>query len=123
MKKAKVSNGIVQIIWPFEKTLPDGTVVVKEFKDGWTPKGLPIPDYFVDVPDDVRVNWIWDGEKYRPRTKDVEWLYDGEKFVSQPRVASEKDYFFEVLAEKLGTTIEALKEEARIRRENDLANT
>jgi len=122
MKKAKVVKGIVQKVWPWEKTLPDGTKVIKEYKDHHAAKGLPTPDHIVDVPDEVQVNWIWDGEKYRPRTRDVLWVKhpDGTKFVSKPLPKPKKDYFMELIAEKLGTTVEALQEEARRRKQEDL---
>lgn len=65
MKKAKVSKGIVRMVWPWVK---DG--IVRKLPAQYRGlNGKPVPDCIVDVPDEVQPNWVWDGEKYAPRVK------------------------------------------------------
>ena len=65
MKWAKVSKGLVHHVWP-------------RFKNGeWHEmpdcyrglNGKPIPECIVQVPDDVKPGWKWNGERYAPRPK------------------------------------------------------
>lgn len=57
MKKAKVKCGVVQFVWPYTKTLPDGTVVVKECP--YEDRGKPLPDCIIDVEDHVKAGMVW----------------------------------------------------------------
>jgi hypothetical protein len=99
MKKAKVVKGAVQKVWPDAKGKPFPAHVY--WKD---PSEYP---WLVDVPDEVQVNWVWDGEKYAPRKK-VKAL--------EPRA-----WVLEVICEKLGTTYAEVKAEAKRRKLDALA--
>lgn len=68
MKLAKVVNGVVHHVWPWEKTLPDGTKVIKELPPQYRPP-KPRPSCIIEVPDDVQPKWVWNGEKYAPMVK------------------------------------------------------
>ncbi len=95
MKKAKVSKGLVHHVWPHEKTLPDGTKVIKKLPLGyWGLAGKSIPDCIVDVPMDVQPGWRWDGEKYAP-------------VVKKP-IPVTRSTLLEVVSEKLGVSYEDL---------------
>ncbi len=84
MKKAKVSKGLVHHVWPWVR---DG--VVKELPLQYRGlNGKPVPDCIVDVPDNVKPGWVWNGTKYAPRVK-------------QPIPKPHSD-LIEVVAEKLG---------------------
>ena len=69
MKKAKVSHkhGLILRVWPWEKTLPDGTKVIKEIPPIYLAKGDKFDHCIIDVPDEVQPGWRWDGEKYAPK--------------------------------------------------------
>ena len=97
MKKAKVTKGIVRRVWPWEKTLPDGTKLTKEFPSNiYEIPGKEFP-FIVEVPDDVQPNWVWNGTKYAPRVKSI-----------QPEPYSD---LLKVLADKLGLDYDDLWKE------------
>ena len=78
MKKAKVKHGVIQHVWPRVKVLPDGREVIKALPECYTVGHHP---YIIDVRDDVKPGWVWDGEKFGPRkkeppTKRREWMID-----------------------------------------------
>lgn len=112
MKKAKVKNGIIQHVWPWIKTLPDGTKVTKELPPQYRGLGgKPIPDCIIDVSDEVKPGWRWDGEKYAPIVK--------------PAPKPRRDYFMELLLEKAGISdrYEDLMAEAKQRKRDALTKT
>lgn len=99
MKKAKVSKGLVHHVWP-------------RFKNGaWHAmpdcyrglNGKPVPDCIVDVPDDVKPGWVWNGKEYAPRVKVL------------PVVTPHSD-LLEVVAEKLGVPYQDLWDEVLARK-------
>jgi hypothetical protein len=99
MKKAKVKNGIIQHVWPWVKTFPDGTQVVKELPPQYQGlNGKPVPDCIIDVPDDVRPNFIWSekDQKYIKREK-----------VLRPASKPHSD-LIQVISKKLGISYEEL---------------
>jgi hypothetical protein len=99
LKKAKVKNGLVQHVWPWLKTLPDGREVVKELPEAYRTGVHP---YIVDVPDDVKPGWKWNGERYAP-------------IVKEPLVKP-RNWVMEVVAERLGTTFTEILAEAKARK-------
>lgn len=114
MKKAKVSKGVVHHVWPWVKTLPDGSQVVKELPPQYRGlNGKPIPDCIVDVPDEVQPKWRWNGEAYVPPPSREEKIKN-----KQP---ISRDWFAELLAEKLGIPYEELLKEAKQRKIDALA--
>ena len=99
MKKAKVSaNGMVLMVWPWVKTMPDGRVLVKELPPQYRAlRGKSAPECIIDVPDHVEPGFVWNGTEYAPRIK-----------IPIPKGHSD---LIEVLAEKLGITYDALMTE------------
>lgn len=74
MKIAKVRDGLVQHVWPDTYTKKNGktvTVNVPAHVLSYAKKGLPLPSCFVEVPDDVRRNFVWNEEEqaYTKREK------------------------------------------------------
>lgn len=69
MKLAKVSKGRVHHVWPHEKTLPDGRVVIKICP--YQNNAKERPDCIVEVPDEVQAGWVWheDVKQYGPVIK------------------------------------------------------
>jgi hypothetical protein len=100
MKKAKVSaKGVVQRVWPWVKTLPDGSKVIKDIPPHYLAKKF---DCIVDVPDRVKVGFVWDGKKYARAAK-------------KP-VPLRNDTILAVLCEKLGVSMDDLVAEATARK-------
>jgi hypothetical protein len=92
-RKAKVSKGIVRMVWPLEITKKDGTKVLKELPHHYAAR----PEKYtciVDVPDNVRPGWVWNGKEYAPRVKiyPKKWRSD----------------LIEVLSERLGVSYDEL---------------
>jgi hypothetical protein len=97
MKKAKVRDGVIEHVWPWVKTLPDGTKVTKNCP--YEGRGKPLPDCIVDVPNNAKPGMMWDGKKATKRVK---------------KLAPTKpthDVLWDVVAEKLGMSWEELKAE------------
>lgn len=73
MKIAKIGKkGEVQCVWPWVKTLPDGTTVTKELPPQYRPEKLGrYPDCIKEVPDDTKPGWVWheDERKWGPKVK------------------------------------------------------
>jgi hypothetical protein len=96
MKKAKVyPDGLIAHVWPWTKTLPDGSQVIKQCP--YEGRGKPLPDCIVDVPDDAKKGMMWDGKTLSVRMKKI------------PVTKPTHDILLEVLAEKLGMTWDELK--------------
>jgi hypothetical protein len=97
MKKAKIRNGRIEHVWPFVKTLPDGTKLTKNCP--YENRGKPLPDCIVDVPDNAKRGLMWDGKKLsKPKKK----------------IAPAKpthDVLWDVVAERLGMSWDELKAE------------
>lgn len=104
MKKAKVSKGLVHHVWPSVKTLPDGTKVTKVLPDCYRGlNGKPVPECIVDVPDNVKPGWLWNGKKYAARVKPTV-------------VVKAHSDLLEVVAEKLGVPYQQLWDEVLARK-------
>lgn len=98
MKKAKVSKGLVQHVWPFT----DENGKLHELPLAYQgANGKEVPDCIVDVPDEVQRNWVWDGEKYTKRVK-LETL-------------PARSHVVDVIAEKLGITYDELMAEVQVK--------
>ena len=98
MKKAKVSKGIVRMVWPWRKG-----DLVKELPAHYQGlNGKPVPDCIVEVPDNVKIGWLWNGKEYVPRVK-----------VIPPKPRSD---LLEVVAEKLGVSYDDLMAEVMARK-------
>jgi hypothetical protein len=110
MKKAKVRNGMIQHVWPYEKTLEDGTIVRKELPpqyQGLNEKG--VPDCIVEVPDEVEPGWSWNEtlQCYAPIIKRI-----------KPVPRSD---MIEIFAEKLGIDYDELFAAITQRKKDKLA--
>jgi hypothetical protein len=95
MKKAKVSNGVVRQVWPRVKTLPDGTKITKNIPPHYIAKKF---DCIIDVPDNVKVGFVWNGSEYAPAPK------------LEPKVRN--DTILAILCERLGISLEDIYQEA-----------
>ncbi len=105
MKKAKVSKGRIQHVWPYEFKAKDGTIIKKELPHHYSEANKkPLPDCIIDVPDDVRPGFVWNEElqKYAP-------------LIKKPKPKPRSD-LIEVIAEKLGMTYEELEKEVMDRK-------
>lgn len=102
MKKAKVSKGFIQHVWPWEKTLHDGTKITKELPKQYNGlNGKEVPECIIDVPDEVQPGWAWNEtlQRYAPRIKIP--------------FTPPKSTLLELLAEKLGMDYNALFDELK----------
>jgi hypothetical protein len=101
MKKAKVSaKGVVQRVWPWVKTLPDGSKVTKWLPAHYHAKKF---DCIVDVPDHVKPGFMWNGKEYAPAPK-------------KP-ITFRNDTILAVICEKLGVSMDEVVAEAMARKQ------
>lgn len=106
MKEALIKKGKVCRIYPYTKTLPDGTVIVKElpppYRGGTRSDGVVKGRHplIQDVPDEVQPGWRWDGEKFAPPPP-------------KPPLVEPRSSMIEVFAKHLGVGYEELLEEIR----------
>jgi hypothetical protein len=106
MKKAKVSKGRIHHVWPFDKTLKDGTIVRKELPTQYQGSdGKSAPECIIDVEDDVQPGWVWndDLQRYAP-------------IIKRP-IPLVRSTTVEILAEKLGIDYEELWAEIKARKQ------
>lgn len=101
MKKAKVSHkhGRIEHVWPWEKTLPDGSKVIKNIPPIYLAKPDKFAHCIIDVPDEVQPGWRWNGKEYRPKEE-----------VIKPKPPKHSPVI-EVLARRLGVSYDELHAE------------
>lgn len=97
-------------IWPWTKTLPDGTSVIKELPPQYRMKNGKYPDFIKEVPDEVQPGWVWDGETFSPPVK--------KPVVPLPEPHSD---LLEVVAEKIGVPYDDLFAEVMARKKARVA--